>query len=74
MEIKFYTKSVYGVDREYPADEQTAKIYHALTGEKTLRVTAKWALSALGHTFVEVLPPKGVNSQLHLMIGSNSLT
>lgn len=62
MQIEYYVKHVYGVEREYPATEQMARIYHALTGEKTLRPNAKWALSALGHTFVEVLPPRGVDS------------
>lgn len=68
MQIEFYTKHVYGISREYPATEEMARIYHALTGEKTLRVTAKWALSALGHTFTEVLPPKtGEPVQLHFL-------
>ncbi len=58
MPIEFYTKHVYGVAREYVADEQINRIVSTLTKEKTLNSKQKWALTALGCTFVEVLPPK----------------
>lgn len=58
MSIEFYTKHVYGIAREYPVDPKQAEILYALTQEKTLSSRSKWALSALGCTFVEVLPPR----------------
>lgn len=56
--IQFYTRSVYGNDNMYIADQAQAQLIGALTNTKTLLPYHKKALEALGFTFEEVIAPK----------------
>lgn len=61
MQIPFFTKSVYGNEHKYVADPILAQAISALTGKRTIDARDVSALSALGHSFVQVLPPSARN-------------
>jgi hypothetical protein len=59
--IKFYTESVYGVDREKFVDHAQRDIYKALTGRLTLDTVSRELLRDLtggGIEFQQVINPK----------------
>ena len=58
MQIDYYTKSVYGLDKNYAADPTMAAALTALTGTKTLLPEHMEALKALGFTLSLVLQPE----------------
>lgn len=53
--IEYYTKSVYGEDKFYVADEKLARILTLITGRKTLLSYDFEGFKLLGFTFKEVL-------------------
>ncbi len=55
MNIEYYTKTVYGIDKMYVKDEKTAQAISSLTNQKTLTEQAKTALESLGFKFNEVI-------------------
>lgn len=48
MEIKYYIKNVYGVDRIYIKNADQARAISALTGQKTVSAAQLEALKLLG--------------------------
>lgn len=58
MTIEYYTKSVYGNDNMYVANEEIATYVSWLTNKKTISTSDMEALTKLGHNFTEVLAPK----------------
>lgn len=55
--IEYYSKEVYGLEKLYVADENTATIISNLTGRKTLSTSDIGALNLLGFTLKQVLKP-----------------
>ena len=58
MQIDYYAKSVYGLDKNYAADPTIATALSALTGTKTLLPEHVEALKALGFTLNKVIQPE----------------
>lgn len=58
MTITFYTRSVYGRENIYIADETQASLVSTLTGLKTVSNSQLHALSALGLTLEQVPDPR----------------
>lgn len=59
-QIRFYTKSVYGMptmylSRETDAERTVANAIASLTGRKTLATSDMAALEVLGFTFTEMI-------------------
>ena len=54
MEIKYYTREIYGNIHKYPLD--FVREIRQLTGRKTLTGADCLSLRALGFTLVQVLP------------------
>lgn len=58
MNIQYYTKNVYGIEKLYIKDKTQAEMIRALTGQITISESHLFALQMLGHTTEEVMPPK----------------
>ena len=56
--IEYYTKSVYGNELCYVANEKIARAISLITGRKALMSYDFEGLKLLGFTFKEVLKPK----------------
>lgn len=54
MQIPYYTKNVYGMEKTYVKDQEIANTIQTLTGKITIDGSDMRALSALGHTFIRV--------------------
>lgn len=57
--IEYYRKNVYGNELLYVKDQKTAVAIQELTGKVTIDARDMKCLEYLGHSFVEVLPPRG---------------
>lgn len=57
MNIKFYTKSVYGKETAYAAEERDAKAIQKISGQKTLTPNVIKGLKELGFSFEHVFAP-----------------
>jgi len=55
MQIEYYTKNVYGLEKNYVKDTDMARKIQELTGNKTLTEDNMEALEGLGHKFVKVM-------------------
>lgn len=58
MNIEYYIKNVYGIDRIYIKDQKVAEIIARITGRKTLEQIHLNYFKELGINFVEIIPPK----------------
>lgn len=58
MTIQYYTKMVYGVPLEYIANAELSKIFHEITGKKSMNEYARKQFEKLGVQFKEVIQPK----------------
>ena len=56
--IQYYTKNVYGLERIYILDPETAVNIQVLTKQKTIDLEHIKSLEILGFEFERVLPPK----------------
>ena len=56
--IQYYTKNVYGLERIYILDPETAVNIQVLTKQKTIDLEHIKSLEILGFEFEQVLPPK----------------
>lgn len=62
MLIQYYRKSNYGIDMMYVRDTEIATRLMLLTGKLTIDAEDIENLSALGHTFEEVIAPRPVKA------------
>lgn len=59
--IEYYTKTLYGTDREYVVDQSDARIISRLIGQKTIDQKNRELIEDLSRgiiSFKEILPPK----------------
>lgn len=59
--IEYYTKTLYGTDREYVVDQSDARIISRLIGQKTIDQKNRELIQDLSRgiiSFKEILPPK----------------
>ena len=64
MNIKVFTRTIYGTEYTYIADENIRDAIITLTKKKTLTRWDIRALESLGHTFEIVLDPESALNQL----------
>jgi hypothetical protein len=61
--IEYYTLQIYGTPRRYILNPDIAALVYQLTQRKTLFHSDMNALSGLGLSFVEVLPPQQTSNE-----------
>lgn len=58
MQVEYYIKNVYGIDRIYIKDPKLAEAIARITGKKTIEENQIENFKELGIEFIEVVRPK----------------